>query len=200
MRRGSHGMSRAFRQLVTGLTLLVGSTIPAAGTVVLPTDLVELSHQAEVIVVGRVVDVEARRISASRIDSLVTFEPAQYLKGDYGDSVIFQVPGGREGRYRSVVVGAPVLRPGDRVVLFLRGRPPALPHLLGLSQGVFRLVVDPSSGGLLVSPPALVNPGPDAVAVVRGDPTRRLVSVAEFAQQVARALARPRPASLGSPR
>lgn len=189
-------MRRTCIHLAAGLLLQLASAIPAAATVVLPTDLVELSHEADVIVLGRVVDVSARRINGNRIDSLVTFEPAQYLKGDYGDTVIFQVPGGREGRYRSVVIGAPVLQPGDRLILFLGGRPPALPHPLGMSQGVFRLLPDPASGQLLVSPPALLNAGPGTTLVVRGDPSRRPMTVTEFASQVASALSRPYSASL----
>jgi len=45
-----------------------------------------------------------------RIDSLVTIEAEQYLKGDFGERVTFRVPGGRIGRYRSVMVGAAVVR------------------------------------------------------------------------------------------
>ena len=39
------------------------------------------------------------------------------------------------GRYRSIFVGAPTFAVDDRVAVFLGTRGPAVPHLLGLSQG-----------------------------------------------------------------
>lgn len=193
-------MIRVYRQFIAWAVCVQACLIPASATVLLPADLAELAHQADVIVRGRVTDVQARRISGGRIDSLVTFEPAGYLKGNFGESVMFQVPGGLVGRYRSVVIGAPVLTPGDELVVFLGGQPPALPHLLGMSQGVFRVVRDRGSGRDMVSPPALVNQGPGRLRIVRGDPSRRPVSIGEFSEQVAKALAAPRPATLGGVR
>ena len=49
------------------------------------------------------------------------------------------MPGGRLGRYRSLVVGAPTFEAGQRVVVFLGATPPSLPYVLGMSQGVFRV-------------------------------------------------------------
>jgi hypothetical protein len=49
-----------------------------------------------------------------------------------------------------VVIGAPTFSRGDQVVVFLGARPPAIPNLLGLSQGVFR--VSTGADGLEVAP------------------------------------------------
>ncbi len=178
------------RQIVSAcLVALVGAAAPLDASVVLPGDLRELSKQALVVVRGRVVDVRARQLAGSRrVESLVTFSASEYLKGDLGTTVTFQVPGGRVGRYRTVVVGAPVLSPGDELVLFLGGRPPGLPHVLGLSQGLFRVVLDPRTGRRMVSPPPLLGAGAGAVRVVRGDPARRLATVDEFGALVVRVL------------
>ena len=69
--------------------------------------------------------------------------------------------------------------------MFLGARGPSVPYVLGLGQGVFRLV--PAAGGWLVTPPALLPSasgtiGP--VGIVRGDVSRRPVPLADFSRQV----------------
>ena len=44
------------------------------------------------------------------------------------------------GRYRSIFVGAPEFAVDQRVVVFLGARGPSVPYVLGLSQGVYRIV------------------------------------------------------------
>ena len=76
------------------------------------------------------------------IETIVTLEPESWLKSSSSadsETVRFRVPGGQVGRYRRIVLGAPVFAVGQRVVVFLGGRAPRLPHLVGLSQGVFRI-------------------------------------------------------------
>ena len=74
----------------------------------------------------------SRRSSRSRSNS--------YLKGALGPTLRFRVPGGELGRFRSIVVGAPEFAVDERVVVFLGARGPSVPYVLGLSQGVFRVV------------------------------------------------------------
>ena len=83
------------------------------------------------------------------------------------------MPGGQVGRYRRLMVGAPVFVEGEEVVLFLKGRR-RVPFPFGLSQGVYR-VVRAASGQSLVTPPTVAEaPG----RVVRGDPSRRPMELA----------------------
>ena len=163
------------------MALVTTASGSARATVMVPADLEVLATEATVIVRGVVVDVRARRSPAgSRIDSIVTLEASTYWKGDLGATVTLSVPGGRLGRYRSVVVGAPVFVPGDEVVLFLAGGAPSLPHVLGMSQGLYRVFGDPASGRQLVLPsPVLASPT-TAGPIVRGDATRRLTTIDEF--------------------
>ena len=98
----------------------------------------------------------------------------------------FRVPGGQLGRYRSIVVGAPEFVVGQRVVVFLGARGPAVPFVLGLSQGVFRIVS--SAGGWIVTPPPMLPAAGGRAGLVRGDPARRPLPLADFEQHV-RALA-----------
>jgi len=62
---------------------------------------------------------------------------------------------------------------------------PSIPHVLGLNQGVFRLIR--AADGWIVTPPAAL-PAAGSVRIVRGDPSRRPLPLAEFEQRV-RALA-----------
>jgi hypothetical protein len=158
----------------------------AGATVLIPTDLGELSREAVAIVRGRVVQVDARwTVDRRTIETLVTVEAEAYLKGALGSLVQIRVPGGRLGRYRNLVVGAPRFEPGQRVVLFLGGRAPALPHVLGLAQGVYR--VSFRAADWFVTPPPLL-PGVAPARVVRGDLARGSVPLAVFETRV-RALA-----------
>ena len=164
---------------------LAGGAIGRA-TVLLPADLGVLVRGAQAVVHGRVTAVRAGWTDGRRrIDSFVTVTADEYFKGDFGPIVTFRVPGGQIGRYRSIMVGAPVFHEGDDVVLFLNARGPSIPYVLGLSQGVFRVVTDPRSSAPLVTPPALLA-GTVETAVTRGDAARRPMPLAAFGAEVRR--------------
>jgi hypothetical protein len=170
------------RRLLLGCAFACAAS-PASATLVIPANLGELSRDALTIARGRVVALDARWTDDHRrVETVVTLEAESYLKGAFGPVLQFRIPGGRLGRYRSLMVGAPEFVPGQRVVVFLAARGPALPFVVGLSQGVFRVV--PSGGGWLVTPPVML-PGPGGSAhLVRGDPARRPLPLADFERQV----------------
>jgi hypothetical protein len=148
-------------------------------TTILPAEFGEMVAGSPLIVHGTVVAVRAQTTAGRRsIESLVTVDVIQPLKGPSTAQVVFRVPNGQIGRYRRMTVGAPEFRSGDEVVLFLDGRPPVVPMPFGLNQGVYR--VNRSSGRALVTP--VLTPG--AGRVVRGDPARRPLTVADFARHV----------------
>jgi hypothetical protein len=76
---------------------------------------------------------------------------------------------------------------GQRVVVFLGARGPSIPHLVGFSQGVYRLVAA-RDGGWTVTPPPIAASTAGAQPIVRGDVTRTTVPLADFESRV-RALA-----------
>jgi hypothetical protein len=157
--------------------------LPAQATVLVPADLTELSREAHVIARGRVTSTEAIWTGDWRsIETVVTLEIEAAIKGAVETTVRFRVPGGQVGRYRRVFLGAPVFPLGQRVVVFLGRRGSDLPYVLGLSQGVFRVV--PAAEGWVVSPPALVSMGPLPQPITRGDPARRVVALEIFERQV----------------
>jgi hypothetical protein len=170
------------------LLTTVALALPARATVVLPADLGELAQDARAIARGRVTSIEARwGEDHHSIETIVTLEVDTYLKGAFGPTLLFRVPGGELGRLRSIVVGAPEFAVDDRVIVFLGARGPSVPYILGLGQGVFRIVRSADTSAWLVTPPALF-PSPVTARIVRGDASRRPMPLADFENRV-RALA-----------
>ena len=174
--------------VIAGVIGMVGVASPSA-MVVVPAEFSEMVTASELVVHGRVVDVRAQIVGDRRtIETVVTLSVLDAIKGQPGETVYFKVPGGQIGRYRRFMVGAPEFASGDEVVLFLKGRPPAVPFPFGLSQGVYRVVHD-AAGRSLVTPP-VVSEAPGRV--VRGDPSRRPLELGAFTRNV-RAIAERQP-------
>ena len=169
------------RRVLIALCLLAASRATQA-TVVIPADLAELSREARAIVRGHVVAVDGRWTDDHRtIETLVTLEAESYLKGQFGELVQFRIPGGRLGRFRNVVIGAPQFAVGQRVIVFLGVSGPTIPHVLGLHQGVYRITAA-SGGGWVVTPPATL---PGTVGpIVRGAETRTPSPLQDFERDV----------------
>lgn len=171
------------------LVILLLLAPPLHATVLLPAEFREIVNGSQVIVYGRVTAVRAVESDARRrIDTIVTLDAATYLKGGPADTVTFRVPGGRIGRYRSFMVGAPEFSVGDEVVLFLRADGPVVPQVFGLNQGVYRVRVDAETGRRMVVPPALVAAGDTPEMVARGAANRRPVALDAFGAQIRAAM------------
>ena len=159
-----------------------------SATVLIPADFATVVTEAGVIVHGRVVDVRSGLTGPRRvIESFVTVAVLESLKGAPGASVTFRVPNGQVGRYRRILVGAPEFAEGDEVVVFLTGRPPAMPTLFGLSQGVYRVTRNAAAQGV-VTPPVTAGTG----RIIRGDPARGPMPIDAFAREVRTILERSR--------
>jgi hypothetical protein len=149
-------------------------------TTVIGAGVGELSRDARAIVVGQVVALDARwAADRGRIETVVTLDAQSYLKGALGEEIHFIIPGGQIGRFRNIIVGAPALRIGERVVVFLSAQGPSMPYVLGLNQGVFRVV--PQNGVWVVTPPVSA---PGSRRIVRGDASRTPMPLDEFAREV----------------
>lgn len=189
-------MKRALRLAVVTLLSVVTSWSPAGATVYVPTELSDLVRASPTIVRAVVVDVTADRSDVrGKISSVVTLEAEAYVKGNLGPLLRIRVPGGRVGRYENIVMGAPRFAAGQRVIVFLDARPPQLPHLVRLGQGVFRILARPD--GPYVTPPAVSADAPVAASgssggrsgdgrpLVRGDGARREERLEAFERRVA---------------
>jgi hypothetical protein len=175
------------RALLVILSLVIAPALQA--TVLVPAEFREIVTGSQVIVHGRVADVRSEQTGdRRRIETIVTLQAGTYYKGGPGDRVTFRVPGGTIGRYRSLMVGAPEFRAGDEVVLFLKANGPAVAHVFGLNQGVFRVQRDARTGQSLVVPPALMSQGDAPQKVIRGTADRKPVPLDAFGAQVRAAL------------
>jgi hypothetical protein len=172
-----------FSTLSTLSTLfLLFLALPVRATVLIPADLRDLSREAGTIARGVVVAVEPRWLDDRRaIETLVTLQAADYLKGRLGPTVQFRVPGGQLGRLRSVTVGAPIFAVGDHVVVFLTVRGPQVPDIVGLNQGLYRVARANNAWSVVPQPFA---PGSPAGPIARGDTARRPMALAEFERRV----------------
>jgi hypothetical protein len=177
------------RCLITLLALLLVAPGLRA-TVLVAAEFREIVAGSQVIVYGRIADVRPEwSTDRRRIDTIVTVEAGSYFKGGPASVVTFRVPGGQIGPYKNVMVGAPEFQPGEEAVLFLRADGPAMAHVFGLSQGVFRVRVDAQDGRRLVVPPVLMAPNEAPLIVKRGAADRRPLPLAEFAATVRAAMA-----------
>jgi hypothetical protein len=150
---------------------------------VVPMTFEDLVREATAVMYARVAEVRGQWTSDRRtIDSVITLEAVRYMKGDLGPSVLLRLPGGETGGVINLLPGAPVLRQGELVVLFLASRGPAIPSAVGLSQGVFRVSHDRQAGAMLVSPPPLK--GSVAGRVLRGAADRRALTLDAFEASV----------------
>jgi len=171
--------------------LLVILSVAAQATVLVPIEFRELVAAAPVIVHGRVVDVRSEFVEGRRaVETFVTIEASDYLKGDLGDHLTIRVPGGQLGRYRTIFVGAPEFRDGDELVLFLKSSGSPLPYIVGLSQGAYRVVADARSGRRMVTTPIVMSRQEGATErVVRGDPARKPITIDAFREVVRQVMA-----------
>jgi hypothetical protein len=169
--------------LLTIALLLVAGTLSA--TVLLPAEFREIVAGAEIIVHARVVDVRPQWVDGRRrIESVVTIEVLTPFKGGNQRTIVFKVPGGQIGRYRSMMVGAPSFRQGDEAVLFLNARGAEVPWVFGLNQGVFRVRLEPGSGRRVVLPPGLMASGDSPQRARRGSAARRPLQLEAFGAQL----------------
>jgi len=163
---------------------------PLDATVLIPAEFREIVNGSDIIASGRVIDTTPEwGDNRKRIDTRVTLQVGTYLKGGPGETVVFKVPGGEIGRFRNVMVGAPVFRTGDEVVVFLTRRTSEEPMVFGLNQGVFRISFDEQTKRRVVVRPAVLARGESPEIVVRGSAARRSVPLETFGAQVQAVLA-----------
>jgi hypothetical protein len=179
------------RSSPVALAVLVASIVAtlsparAGATVLVPADLAELVHGAQAIVHGRVIATTSQWRDGRRgVETVVTLEVEDALKGPRTSSISFRVPGGQMGPYRSIMPGAPVFREGEDVIVFLAGDGPSIPHVVGFSQGVYRVR---STAGVRIVRPGVPAAAADATPMTRGAAIRS-EPLAAFAARV-RALA-----------
>ena len=150
--------------------------VTVEATTVVPLSFEQLVNESSSVIYGRVSDVRAQWTADRRfIESVVTVEILRGMKGSARETIAFTVPGGQVGRYLNVSPGAPSFATGDLAVFFLTSQGPRLPVTTGLTQGIYRVQRDSTSGEMVVLPPVV-----ETGRIVRGDPRRKPVSLSVF--------------------
>lgn len=153
---------------------------PIAATVMIPTDLPDVTASATLIVRGRVIDTRAfTDVANGPVMTAVTIAVSESLKGTAERTVTFRAHGGELGRYRQVLVGAPTFAVGDEAYFFLKRAAAGDLWTVGLGAGVYKISL--AAGVPVVNPPMVA--GLTATVgepVVRGDSRRKPMAVSDF--------------------
>lgn len=166
------------------MAVVVWAAVHTSASTLLPADFRTTVAQATVIVRGRVTDVRSVRAAAGDVETIATIAVDATLKGETRTFVSMRLPGGRIGRFRTVMPGAPRIEAGEAGVFFLKAAPGGALWPVGLSSGIYRVAT--MSGRSMVAPPVLpgVTTAPTGI-VRRGDTRRAMLPLPEFESLVA---------------
>jgi hypothetical protein len=92
---------------------------PARATVLVPMSVEALDESAAAVVLAQVAAVAPGQRADGRLVTRVALQVDAVLRGAPPSPLVLEEPGGELGERREVVFGAPVYRPGERVVVFL---------------------------------------------------------------------------------
>jgi hypothetical protein len=125
------------------LTLLLCT--PAHGLSVVSRSFDELVQRADLILVGTVSEVHSEfaddGLDQNSIVSYVNFNDLRAVKGQVnGEPYVLRVPGGVVGRFAQDYPGVPAFQTGQRYLVFIRGNRHDFFPVVGISQGVFRIL------------------------------------------------------------
>jgi len=144
--------------LILTLLLLIifigANSIQVYATTVIKMDFDSIVKSADVIISGKVVEIEAKReinptTSKYSIYTHVTIELDDKLKGDIKDNFYTirilggVIPGEEIGE---AMAGAPKFKKGQEVFLFLKNDKTLYSPVIGFSQGRFNIKTDPKTG------------------------------------------------------
>ena len=174
------------------LLVLAGSTFAATvhATTFVAMSERTLARTADAIVVGRVERLESIAGRDGRISTLVTVAVERSLKGQVGNRITLQQPGGRVGDRAMWIAGSPEFATGERDLLFLSAHHDGTARTTAFGMGQFRLKDDPTTGAVMAERALREH-------VVGGSPQRRL-SVDRLVRTIARVIAS-EPAAASAP-
>jgi hypothetical protein len=118
-------------------------------TTVIPPTFDQLVQQAELIFQGTVTDVRSvwEGEGAQRhIETYVTFQIADSVKGNAGNSYTIRMLGGSVGDETMVVTDTPKFKVGDRDILFVEHNNEQFVPLVGINNGRFHVQRDEQTG------------------------------------------------------
>src|SRR5436305_2315074 len=131
------------------LTLIGIAFVRVPATTVIPPTFGQLVQQAELIFQGTVTDVKSvwEGEGAQRhIDTYVTFQVSDKVKGDAGSSYTIRMLGGTVGEDTMLVTDTPKFHVGERQILFVEHNFDQFVPLVGINHGHFGVQHDEQSG------------------------------------------------------
>lgn len=125
------------------LMCLIFETPTVGATTLLYQNFDDLVSKAEAIVIGTVQKTAPHKGSEKKSHTFVTLTDLQVILGDYHQkTLVLRIQGGEIEGKGMIVVGSPIFKPDDRVLLFLRGNGKNMVPVVGWTQGVFRIIFD----------------------------------------------------------
>jgi hypothetical protein len=131
------------------LALIGIAFVRVTATTVIPPTFDQLVQQAELIFQGTVTDVRSvwEGEGAQRhIETYVTFQIADSVKGNAGNSYTIRMLGGSVGDETMVVSDTPKFKVGDRDILFVEHNNEQFVPLVGINNGRFHVQRDEQTG------------------------------------------------------
>jgi hypothetical protein len=152
----SYPCRRALCAIVAAFCTLSPFAPTAPATTVNAPTFDELVKEAQVIFEGRVTDVRSAWVGENetrRIESYITFEVLDPIKGRVSSPYVLQVTGGTVGEVTMQITDAPTFTKGERAVLFIENNGTQVIPLVGIMHGSYKLKTDPASGREVVAKP-----------------------------------------------
>ena len=177
---------RRFMQSSVCLLVVLGLTADLAATTARRLTNRDLAETAEAIAIGTVSGVRTAW-EGRMLVTVATVTVRETLKGSIGGTISVALPGGIDANRRFPVAmtyaGAPTMKPGEEVFLFLAQDEAVTSGftVLGFSQGKFSIVQD-ASGRQLVSRDLTTLNLQTGTGIVPG--TLTLASLSEFRQEI----------------
>lgn len=131
------------------LTLIGIGLVRVTATTVIPPTFEQLVKQAEVIFQGTVTDVKSvweGQGAQRHIDTYVTFQVSDKVKGDAGSSYTIRMLGGTVGDETMLITDTPKFHVGEREILFVEHNYDQFVPLVGINNGHFRVQRNDESG------------------------------------------------------
>jgi len=139
-----HGTVFIWAMCVSGLLVLTRTN----ATTVVPPTFEEMTDRADLVFVGKVVELKAEwQVAGTNqaIFTLVEFHTEEILKGTAPASISLRFLGGKVGGMTLEVVAVPICEAGVRVLLFVEGNGVQFCPLVGVYHGKFGVRKDDKS-------------------------------------------------------
>jgi len=131
------------------ITFVAVALVRLTATTVIPPTFGQLVQQAEFIFQGTVTDVKSvweGEGGQRHIETYVTFQVQDSVKGENGNSYTIRMLGGTVGDETMLVSDAPKFKVGDRDILFVEHNYDQFVPLVGIGHGRFHIQRDEETG------------------------------------------------------